>query len=154
MKGKQDILSVKGHYRQPESYYNAAIDNGKILCYVNNKGGLNNEMSYERELLKGNTDCLLLSLINNQPTYGYQIVKELQERSNGYFQFKEGTLYPALHRLEKDKLIKGKWQMLPNGQERRYYHITKRGQQVLARRLATWRDFSTAVRSILQPETA
>ncbi len=111
-------------------------------------------MSYERELLKGNTDCLLLSLINNQPTYGYQIVKELQERSNGYFQFKEGTLYPALHRLEKDKLIKGKWQMLPNGQERRYYHITKRGQRVLARRLATWRDFSTAVRSILQPETA
>lgn len=145
---------VKGQYRQPKSYYDTAIDNGRILCYVNHEGGLNNEMSYERELLKGNTDCLLLSLINKQPTYGYQIVKELQERSNGYFQFKEGTLYPALHRLEKDKLIKGKWQMLPSGQERRYYYITKKGQQVLSRRLAAWRDFSTAVRSILQPETA
>jgi len=111
-------------------------------------------MSYERELLKGNTDCLLLSLINNQPTYGYQIVKELQKRSNGYFQFREGTLYPALHRLEKEKLIKGEWQVLPSGQGRRYYYITKKGQQVLARRLAAWRGFSTAVRSILQPELA
>ncbi len=48
-------------------------------------------MNYERELLKGNTDLLLLSLINNQPMYGYQIIKELERRSNGYFQFKEGT---------------------------------------------------------------
>jgi len=145
---------VKGNYRQSESYYNTAIDSRRTSCYVNHKGGLDDEMSYERELLKGNTDCLLLSLINNQPTYGYQIVKELQKRSNGYFQFREGTLYPALHRLEKEKLLKGKWQMLPNGQERRYYYITKKGQQVLARRLAAWRDFSTAVRSILQPEPA
>lgn len=111
-------------------------------------------MNYERELLKGNTECLLLSLINHQPTYGYQIVKELERRSSGYFQFKEGTLYPALHRLEKDKLIRGKWQMLPNGQERRYYYITKKGEQVLAKRLVAWQDFSAAVRSILQPKAA
>ena len=109
-------------------------------------------MNYGRELLKGNTDSLLLYLISCQPTYGYQIIKELEKRSNGYFQFKEGTLYPALHRLEKDKLIKGKWQMLPNGQQRRYYYITKRGQQVLAKRLATWQDFSTAIKAIIQPE--
>ena len=110
-------------------------------------------MNYGRELLKGNTDSLLLCLINHQPTYGYQIVKELEKRSNGYFQFKEGTLYPALHRLEKDKLIKGKWQTLPNEQQRRYYYITEKGQQVLANRLAIWQDFSTAVKAILQTET-
>jgi DNA-binding PadR family transcriptional regulator len=110
-------------------------------------------MNYGRELLKGNTDPLLLCLINHQPTYGYQIVKELQRRSNGYFQFKEGTLYPALHRLEKDKLIKGEWQTLSNGQQRRYYYITQKGQQVLASRLAIWHDFSTAVQAILQAET-
>ncbi len=110
-------------------------------------------MDYGRELLKGNTDCLLLCLINNQPTYGYQIIKELEKRSNGYFRFKEGTLYPALHRMEKEKLIKGEWQMLPNGQQRRYYHITKRGKQVLAKRLAVWQDFSTAVRLVTQPAT-
>lgn len=111
-------------------------------------------IDYGRELLKGNTNCLLLCLINQQPTYGYQIIKELEKRSNGYFRFKEGTLYPALHRMEKEKLIKGKWQMLPNGQQRRYYYITEKGQQALAKRLAEWQDFSTAVRLITEQETA
>ena len=109
-------------------------------------------MNYTRELLKGNTDSLLLFLINSEPTYGYRIVKELEKRSNGYFQFKEGTLYPALHRLEKSKLIRGEWQTLPNGQQRRYYYITENGQQVLARKLATWHDFSTAVKLVMQAE--
>ena len=111
-------------------------------------------MDYKRELLKGNTDCLLLCLINCQPMYGYQIIKELNRRSNGYFQFREGTLYPALHRLEKGKLIKGRWEKLPNGQERRYYHITGKGQQVLAIKVSIWEDFSTAVKSIVQLETS
>jgi len=110
-------------------------------------------MNYGRELLKGNTDSLLLCLISRQPTYGYQIVKELEKRSNGYFQFKEGTLYPALHRLERDRLIEGKWQTLSNGQQRRYYYITSKGQHVLATRLATWQDFSTAVSEVIKPET-
>ena len=109
-------------------------------------------MNYLRELLKGNTDCLLLSLINCQPMYGYQIIKELRKKSSGYFQFKEGTLYPALHRLEKSKLVKGEWQLLPSGQQRRYYSITRKGQEVLATRLASWQDFSTAVRAIVEPE--
>lgn len=110
-------------------------------------------MSYGRELLKGNTDSLLLCLISREPTYGYQIVKELEKRSNGYFRFKEGTLYPALHRLERERLIEGKWQILPNGQQRRYYYITEKGQHVLAARLATWQDFSTAVQAVTQAET-
>ncbi|MGD0353127.1 MAG: helix-turn-helix transcriptional regulator [Dehalococcoidia bacterium] len=108
-------------------------------------------MNYERELLKGSTDSLLLSLINRQTTYGYKIIKELEKRSNGYFQFKEGTLYPALHRLEKAGLLQGKWQRLPGGQERRYYYITPKGQKALAERLAVWQDFSTAVALIVQP---
>jgi DNA-binding PadR family transcriptional regulator len=84
--------------------------------------------------------------------YGYQIIKELNKRSNGYFQFREGTLYPALHRLEKENLIKGRWEKLPNGQERRYYHITRKGQEVLATKLTLWEDFSTAVKSIIRLE--
>lgn len=111
-------------------------------------------MNYVRELLKGSTDSLLLALIQQQPIYGYQIIKELEERSNGFFQFKEGTLYPALHRLEESKLIVGKWQRLPNGQERRYYYITEKGQAALNERLVTWRDFSFAVNSIMSPTGA
>lgn len=107
-------------------------------------------MNNERELLKGNTDLLLLCLISHQPTYGYKIIKELEAKSNGYFQFKEGTLYPALHRMEKEGLIEGKWRKLPNGFERRYYFITSKGQNALADRLAVWQSFSTAVDLIMQ----
>ena len=57
-------------------------------------------MDYRREMLKGSTETLLLSLLKNQPMYGYQIIKELEKKSQGYFRFREGTLYPALHRLE------------------------------------------------------
>jgi len=111
-------------------------------------------MNYERELLKGSTDSLLLCLVNHQPMYGYQIIKELERRSNGYFQFKEGTLYPALHRLERAGFIQGKWQRLRGGQERRYYYITQKGQKALVERLAVWQDFSTAVTLIMQPTTS
>ena len=110
-------------------------------------------MNYERELLKGSTDSLLLSLINSQPMYGYQIIKEIDKRSQGYFQFKEGTLYPALHRLEKAGLVQGKWQRLRSGQERRYYYITPKGQEALSQRLVVWKHFSTAVALIMQPAT-
>jgi len=108
-------------------------------------------MNYGRELLKGNTDSLLLYLINSQPTYGYQIIKELENKSNGYFQFKEGTLYPALHRMERDGLIRGEWRRLPNGQERRYYYMTAEGKQALAEKLTTWGKFSMAVNLIVKP---
>jgi PadR family transcriptional regulator, regulatory protein PadR len=111
-------------------------------------------MSSPRELLKGNTEALLLSLISCQPMYGYQIIKEMEKRSRGYFRFREGTLYPALHRLEKDQLIQGEWHSLPNGQQRRYYSLTPLGQETLAKRLTIWQDFSTAVKAIIQPETA
>jgi len=110
-------------------------------------------MNYERELLKGSTDSLLLCLINYKPMYGYQIIKELEKRSNGYFQFKEGTLYPALHRLEKSGFVQGKWQQLPSGQERRYYYITKKGQEALTARLAIWQDFAIAVALITKSAT-
>ena len=111
-------------------------------------------MGYERELLKGNTEVLLLTIIKSQPTYGYQIIKELEKRSNGYFRFKEGTLYPALHRLEKAKLIQGTWQTLPGEQERRYYHITRKGLNILEQKLGTWQDFSVAIRAILEVKAA
>ena len=76
---------------------------------------------HQQELLKGNTETLLLSLLELEPMYGYQIVKEMNQRSSGYFGFKEGTLYPALHRLERDNLVEGLWQDTPNGVARRYY---------------------------------
>jgi len=108
-------------------------------------------MSHKRELLKGNTETLLLSLLSIQPMYGYQIIKELKRRSDGYFKFREGTLYPALHRLEADRLVKGSWQRLPSGKERRYYQLTEKGLRLLEEKVAEWRGFSSAVNMVMQP---
>jgi PadR family transcriptional regulator PadR len=101
-------------------------------------------------LLKGSTDSLLLHLISEEPMYGYRIIKELERRSQGYFRLREGTLYPALHRLEGTGLIRGEWERLPNGQDRRYYHITEKGRRVLEERLSEWRGFSTAVNLVIR----
>jgi len=106
---------------------------------------------YGRELLKGSTEHLILSLIGQEPMYGYRLIKEMEKRSGGYFRFKQGTLYPALHRLEKDKLIQGKWERLPNGQERRYYYLTELGQRALDEKRAEWEGFSAAVNLVIEP---
>jgi PadR family transcriptional regulator PadR len=108
-------------------------------------------MAKKHELIKGNIDSLLLCVVANQPMYGYQIIKELERRSQGYFKFKEGTLYPALHRLEKAGLIQGEWQTLPNGRQRRYYHITEKGLNILVDKRGQWLDFLTAMNLIIQP---
>lgn len=107
---------------------------------------------YEPDMLRGNTDALLLFLIDEQGyTYGYRLIKEIEARSHGFFRFKEGTVYPALRKLENDGLIRGEWQRLPNGQERRYYRITAKGKEALEDKLATWQSFASAMNLIFNP---
>ena len=108
---------------------------------------------HQQELLKGNTNRLLLALLEAEPMYGYQIVKEMNQRSRGYFAFKEGTLYPALHRLEQGNLVEGRWRNTPNGVPRRYYYITAKGRQALGEQLKEWRRFSAAMESVMLPES-
>ena len=108
----------------------------------------------KKSLPKRSSDSLLLCLLEQQPMYGYLIIKELESRSQGYFRFKEGTLYPALHRLEKANLITGKWQTLPNGRQRRYYYLTEKGQTELIAEKMKWRDFLTAMNLIMKPAEA
>lgn len=108
-------------------------------------------MDYRREMLKGSTETLLLSLLKNQPMYGYQIIKELDKRSEGYFRFREGTLYPALHRLEATGLIRGTWEQHLSGKKRRYYRPTEKGLEWLEAKVAEWRGFSSAVDMVMRP---
>ena len=106
---------------------------------------------YRRELLKGSTETLILSLLLDESMYGYQLVREMDERSSGYFRLKEGTLYPALHRLERYELVEGRWEEAPSGQYRRYYHITPAGRRKLESMLEEWDLFTKAVSLIAQP---
>ena len=107
---------------------------------------------HQQEMLKGNTETMLLALLEAEPMYGYQIVKEVEQRSSGYFAFKEGTLYPALHRLERANLVQSQWQDTPSNVRRRYYQITARGRQALVDRLTEWQRFSRAMNSVMLPE--
>ncbi len=105
---------------------------------------------YISDLLRGSTDSLLLALVGESPMYGYSIIKEIEKRTEGELRFKEGTLYPALHRLEEEGLIKGEWVSV-RGMERRYYTLTERGAEVLENRRKQWQQFSSAVDRIISP---
>jgi len=109
----------------------------------------------DRRMTNHDTDILLLHLINElSEPYGYRLIKEIEERSGGFIRFKEGTIYPALYRLENDGSIAGKWATLSNGQERRYYRITRKGRAALQRRLRFWQQYVQAIQSILSTEAS
>ena len=112
------------------------------------------DRKFQKDLNTGIAALVLLGVLKGatEPMYGYQIIKELKDRSRGYFSFKEGTLYPALHRLEKSGLIEGKWQALPSGQQRKYYYITEKGYASLALQRSSWREFLNAMNLIIRPE--
>ncbi|MBI4285982.1 MAG: PadR family transcriptional regulator [Chloroflexi bacterium] len=110
------------------------------------------ESAYLPDLLRGNTEALLLFLIKEMGhTYGYQLIKEIGRRSEGFFRFKEGTVYPTLRKLENSGLLQGEWREMPNGQERRYYRITEAGIEFLQKKLAVWESFSTAMNLVFKP---
>jgi PadR family transcriptional regulator PadR len=104
---------------------------------------------YIEQLKKGMTEIALLYLINEVQTYGYNIIKELERRTTGYFKLKGGTIYPALQRLEVKGLVKSIRQQTTERQSRKYYQITEKGKKFLANRLADWRDFSAAVTMLM-----
>jgi PadR family transcriptional regulator, regulatory protein PadR len=102
-------------------------------------------------LLKGNLELVLLSIIEPEPIYGGEITREVNERTNGYFDFKEGTLYPALHRLEKAGFVKGNFQYLPRGGSPvKFYELTPSGKRELDTRRAEYQRFDHAMRTILE----
>jgi len=105
--------------------------------------------SYIQELLRGVVEPLLLFLIADLPTYGYQIIKELEKRSQGYFKFKESTIYSALRRLEKEELVLSSWQQVAQKQRRRCYELTEKGRQTLAKKLAEWQRFYAAAGRVI-----
>ena len=98
-----------------------------------------------RELRKGTAGLLLLDLLAARPMYGFELAEALRERTNGVLAFKEGTLYPALHRLEAEGLVRPYWQDSPRGPRRRYYRLTARGRQALDERRAQWRTLVEAI---------
>jgi len=101
------------------------------------------------DMRTGSTTVMILRLLADKPMYGYQIVKELQSRSEGYFDLEQGTLYPALHRLENDDLVSSQWEIVADGPSRKYYHITDKGRTELEKSARQWSDFSRQLLKLL-----
>ena len=98
---------------------------------------------------KGALPTLILEALANEPSHGYRIAQTIKERSKGILDFREGTLYPALHKLENEDLVEST-ETLENGRARRSYRITGSGRAALARDRAQWRELSKAVTMILE----
>ena len=105
-------------------------------------------MKINKELTKGSTAMLVLSVISKRDMYGYQIIKVIGINSDSVFEMNEGTLYPILHALEADKCLESYW-CEAEGRRRKYYKITDKGLKQLAEKEKEWKEFSTAVGKVL-----
>ena len=100
------------------------------------------------EALKGHLDLLLLAVLIDRPLHGYAILETLRRRSGGEFDLPEGTIYPALHRLEREGWLDSAWSD-ESGRRRRVYQLTLRGHQALANRQQEWLQFAHAVNAVI-----
>ena len=107
-------------------------------------------MKFDKGLMAGSGTMLVLVLLEDSDMYCYQIIEELARRSKDVFEMKEGTLYPILHALEKEKCLTSYRQDAPSGRERKYYHLTKRGKELLGAKRSEWETFRRGVNDVLR----
>jgi PadR family transcriptional regulator PadR len=98
--------------------------------------------------VKGQLDALILATLDGGPAHGYAVGQALRERSDGAFDLPEGTIYPALHRLERDGLLASEWS-IEAGRRRRVYRLTRTGSAALGVRRQEWSAFAGAVQAVL-----
>jgi DNA-binding PadR family transcriptional regulator len=113
-------------------------------------------MTIQEQMRKGTTTVIVLSLLVDldRPMYGYEIIKELEARSQGYFRFKEGLIYPRLHDMERQGFLRSEWQGEVGGRRRKFYAITTEGRRRLDEELRNWRAFAQNVNQLLGVEIA
>jgi PadR family transcriptional regulator PadR len=104
----------------------------------------------DTELLKGTLSLLILSLLSRKPMYGYEIAATVHRDTDGAFTWREGSLYPSLHKMETAGLIEGSWEEKETGRRRRFYHIKAEGRAVLADKTQAWAELCKAVNRILE----
>lgn len=106
-------------------------------------------MFSNKELMKGSTVILILSMLEGKAMYGYEMIKEIELKSEGVFTFKEGTLYPILHALEEARQVECYWTESEGGRKRKYYNITKAGKLQLKEKQEEWNIFRSAVDKVI-----
>jgi DNA-binding PadR family transcriptional regulator len=102
----------------------------------------------DSQFLGSAVEMLILEVIAQGPSYGYEITQTVAERSDGYFELKEGSLYPALHKLERQRLLRASWREA-DGRRRKYYELTDAGRAELSARKTSWLGFAAGVNGVL-----
>jgi PadR family transcriptional regulator, regulatory protein PadR len=102
-------------------------------------------ISVDKEILKGSIDILLLTIISKRDTYGYEIIQELKKHSKNEYNMSQGTLYPALKRMEKKEFIESYWGESETGMRRKFYRITVSGRSELKRKLTAWEQITNLI---------
>jgi len=108
-------------------------------------------MPKANDLVHGMLDLLILKTIEREAKHGWAIAKEIQQTSSEELQIQQGSLYPALHRLEQQAWIKAEWRESGTGRQAKFYSLTKAGRKQMERELANWRRLSKAINSVVQP---
>jgi len=101
-------------------------------------------------MLKGHLDLIVLAALSAGPAHGYAIIAAIKQRSGHAFDLPEGTIYPALHRLEQAGYLTSRWAVAESGRKRRIYAMTRRGHRALAERRAVWERFAGAIGGLLE----
>lgn len=106
-------------------------------------------MEFDRDFLTGTVRLLILSLLRERAMYGYELLQEAGLRGASQFQMKEGTIYPALHQMERGGLLTAEWRTSDAGRARKYYGLTAKGRREAASKRKQWEALSAAVHAIL-----
>ena len=104
----------------------------------------------DTELIKGTLSLIILHLLSRRAMYGYEIVATVKEETDGALEWKAGSLYPSLHKLEKGGMIRGEWEGEPDSRQRKYYHLTVAGRTALAEKEKSWSQLCGAISQIME----
>lgn len=104
---------------------------------------------FSPELKKGSVELMILALLEDGPSHGYELGKLIELRSGGEIQFNVSTLYPVLYRMENDGWISGRWVEKPGERRRCHYRLTRKGRDVLAHQRREWAAFAAAVNLVI-----
>ena len=105
-------------------------------------------MSPNKELIGASTRLLILSILAREATYGYALIRAINREGEGLFTWQEGTVYPILHKLEKEDLVRAQWQEAETGRKRKYYYITAGGRDALAEGTEEWSGFHKMITAL------
>lgn len=123
--------------------------NYKVTIYLTWLGIGGDELSYSSEILRGNTETIILAILMEKDSYGYEIMKTIIERGKGLIDIKDATIYTAFKRMEKDKWIESYWGNEESGARRKYYKITPEGRATYIQKVNEWKEITIIMNNLI-----